>query len=1336
MTTLDQDHLGKSSGSYSMHEILKLRIVRFFNRVIRPEDIVGRIYDDPNFGRVSNDARGITMSAAAKIIQQRAKLKDKKFTSIVQIKEVPGIGLDTMHDILYSFLSGRRNKTTFNTRITERVLEFFNQATQTSVLIERIKDDPCIGNNKGQNLTLKLAAEIIAFRDSLPEKKFKNIRQIRQTDGLGGDTLHDILYSFWETDKSSDDIDLSLEADDKWEGKLFDLYKKIDDTDFKVNLLSNRAEIFNEFELPENRMIETVLPPILTAEKAEQLVSVASEKNQIKIEKISDKAIQALANRDNVRIKKVVERLQRNGLKNSDGTFTNSAKESISSIIQNPQEFLDDLGVELSETEKKSLWSGFSQKEADALSEWKSNTQSDVKPIEDESFLAALKTVESKVTDDRTLQFEWLTKPEATFLEHYPDTDKWQLNKLPDAMSEQSARALIDEADKEPAPKINNSTHNSSDLKIGFSINTVHDIFKYLINFPLIEQYPDNTQSPFAQLEIIELPYPEIIKPDLNLLRSTGKARFTSYVFGIKYEATLEIRLAYSIFAVKDRLFFSYDAENTTVIVTDGSQEAFGTKPKEALDGIFGLMGNSFEYRLNLPEMSLPIGEQVEVIFDAIKVHDDKDTIGSGELYFELGVNSEKYLFGQYDANSGDTISLNKRFLLSKDKVDSLNISVRGKDRDVFASTSDYMGDDFKIHRKEINMYGSFSLAGYTHEIQYEMVMVVIETLFKVVCWFVDVIVKVLDACAKLVGIRTEKRKTCQTQANTIFGWVREATEVRVRNYTLMYRVNALPVPEISTLTDLFEFDNIEMTNNSVYVSLNLKEFAGLSNNSTRTDFKGELKDEIALIVSENLLSKAAQAINLHGPVSRYFTTNFDDITAYYSVETKNSVQINIDNGSVYLRLPITGSAGLNVIGLNPTLNAPNAILIKSHIFAEGLNPFNKLDQGDIALSVDAVWLEGGNLSTVLANILLAFAQIFFIWPKMFGRNELLLLSFKSVTSKLNEYYQLQFSEQETVTSNDEIILKSKVSVELLDGATPPPEKIFNQQLITVPLDIEYGVNGTVASDLVMATSMAFDSNGYTYVNDVANGKVVKYDLLGTEVSSWGGWGIGDGQFTYPFDVEYDAFKNRLLVTDTMNRRVQIFDTDGNYLDQWGGWNDLDYNFSVPQAIAVNPVNGDIFVIDAAKNFRVQHFDSALNFIREWGGNGNQEDMFVGINSMAINSLGEIFISDFSSKKIKKYTTKGVYVSDWSINAEANNQFLVTLTHLTVAADDALFAYAPGLLPQIKSYSNTGQFLFNLEPKKTPNPGTNWNTIRAFLIDNERNAVFVLEDKVFKFNNT
>ncbi len=78
-------------------------ILDFFNTVETVAEIQERIFDDPDFGVASKRAIGINKKQAASILQKRAQLANNNFTNLTQIEEIRGIGLDTFHDILYSF---------------------------------------------------------------------------------------------------------------------------------------------------------------------------------------------------------------------------------------------------------------------------------------------------------------------------------------------------------------------------------------------------------------------------------------------------------------------------------------------------------------------------------------------------------------------------------------------------------------------------------------------------------------------------------------------------------------------------------------------------------------------------------------------------------------------------------------------------------------------------------------------------------------------------------------------------------------------------------------------------------------------------------------------------------------------------------------------------------------------------------------------------------------------------------------------------------------------------------------------------------------------------------
>ena len=80
------------------------RILAFFNKVNTPGEIVQRIKDDPGFLRSGPVTYGIRWNLARNILIYRNRLPDRRFDSLVQLDGIAGIGPDTLHDILFSFL--------------------------------------------------------------------------------------------------------------------------------------------------------------------------------------------------------------------------------------------------------------------------------------------------------------------------------------------------------------------------------------------------------------------------------------------------------------------------------------------------------------------------------------------------------------------------------------------------------------------------------------------------------------------------------------------------------------------------------------------------------------------------------------------------------------------------------------------------------------------------------------------------------------------------------------------------------------------------------------------------------------------------------------------------------------------------------------------------------------------------------------------------------------------------------------------------------------------------------------------------------------------------------
>lgn len=84
--------------------------LQFFNRIKRAEDIVETIQDDPERDSFRDDeppmAYGVRLSLAKHILAERDKL-DGEFTSLEQLAKIKGLGVDTFHDIIYTFRNAK-----------------------------------------------------------------------------------------------------------------------------------------------------------------------------------------------------------------------------------------------------------------------------------------------------------------------------------------------------------------------------------------------------------------------------------------------------------------------------------------------------------------------------------------------------------------------------------------------------------------------------------------------------------------------------------------------------------------------------------------------------------------------------------------------------------------------------------------------------------------------------------------------------------------------------------------------------------------------------------------------------------------------------------------------------------------------------------------------------------------------------------------------------------------------------------------------------------------------------------------------------------------------------
>jgi DNA-binding beta-propeller fold protein YncE len=155
--------------------------------------------------------------------------------------------------------------------------------------------------------------------------------------------------------------------------------------------------------------------------------------------------------------------------------------------------------------------------------------------------------------------------------------------------------------------------------------------------------------------------------------------------------------------------------------------------------------------------------------------------------------------------------------------------------------------------------------------------------------------------------------------------------------------------------------------------------------------------------------------------------------------------------------------------------------------------------------------------------------------------------------------------------------------------------------------------------------------------------------------TKWGTLGSGNGQFHQPRDVAVNSLNGLLYVADTFNNRIQVFDTDGNYVSEWGQQGVQDGQFSHPGNLGISPW-GDIYVTDT-ENSRIQRFNSNGTFISKWGGAGTEVDQFNFPGDIAFDpSAKAVFVTDIGNSRIQKFNSNGTFISTWGSLGTADGQ--------------------------------------------------------------------------------
>jgi len=138
-----------------------------------------------------------------------------------------------------------------------------------------------------------------------------------------------------------------------------------------------------------------------------------------------------------------------------------------------------------------------------------------------------------------------------------------------------------------------------------------------------------------------------------------------------------------------------------------------------------------------------------------------------------------------------------------------------------------------------------------------------------------------------------------------------------------------------------------------------------------------------------------------------------------------------------------------------------------------------------------------------------------------------------------------------------------------------------------------------------------------------------------------------------PFGLSFDKSGNILVGAD---RRIRKFSPEGAALAEFSRTVDWTFDFNLELYPAVDS-GGNIYVSDSVNNSIIK-LDASGKFIKKWGSLGSENAQFNWPREIAIDSLDNIYVADWGNHRIVKYDRNGNFITKWGAQGTNDGQFI------------------------------------------------------------------------------
>lgn len=171
-------------------------------------------------------------------------------------------------------------------------------------------------------------------------------------------------------------------------------------------------------------------------------------------------------------------------------------------------------------------------------------------------------------------------------------------------------------------------------------------------------------------------------------------------------------------------------------------------------------------------------------------------------------------------------------------------------------------------------------------------------------------------------------------------------------------------------------------------------------------------------------------------------------------------------------------------------------------------------------------------------------------------------------------------------------------------------------------------------------TGLAVAPDGRIFVADTHYQRVIVYDSEGQEVTRFGRFGYGPGQFIYPTDIAFGP-EGRVYVSEYGgNDRIQVFSPDFGYVGEFGSPGAQIGQYNQPRALVFNSERTELYIADA-RNHRIVVTDPNGSVIRTFGEAGREAGKLAYPYGLAILEDGTLLVCEFGNQRLQLFSSTG-----------------------------------------------------------------------------------------------